>query len=70
MPTAIAAPTTDVASPVAIAEGIGRRIAAAVRAALARRKERYGYRQLLGCDEHLLRDMGVTRADIRQALDD
>ena len=43
------------------------RAAAAVRDALARAKARHGYRHMLDCEDHFLRDAGITRADIRQA---
>ena len=40
---------------------------AAVHDALARAKARRDYRQMLDCEDHFLRDAGITRADIRQA---
>ena len=43
------------------------RAAATVREMLARAKARHGYRQMLDCEDHFLRDAGITRADIRQA---
>ena len=43
------------------------RAAAAVREVLARAKARHGYRHMLDCEDHFLRDAGITRADIRQA---
>jgi uncharacterized protein YjiS (DUF1127 family) len=48
--------------------GITSRVVAAVRAAHARREARRAYRQLLECDEHILKDIGVTRGDVREAL--
>lgn len=45
------------------------RIAAALRAAEARHEARRAYGSLLDCDdEHLLRDAGLTRGDIRAAM--
>lgn len=44
------------------------RIAAAVRAALARRKARYDAARLLAAGDRLLRDAGTTREDVRLAL--
>jgi uncharacterized protein YjiS (DUF1127 family) len=42
------------------------RVAAALRAAQARHEARRAYRSLLECDDdHLLRDVGVTRGDVR-----
>ena len=49
---------------------VARHIASAVRAAHARSKGRRAYRQMLLCEDHILRDIGVTRADVRQALRD
>ena len=43
------------------------RAAAAVRDTLARAKARHGYRHMLDCEDHVLRDVGITRADMRQA---
>ncbi len=43
------------------------RAAAVVRDALTRAKARHGYRHMLDCEDHFLRDAGITRADIRQA---
>jgi uncharacterized protein YjiS (DUF1127 family) len=48
-------------------QGIMARIAAAVAAAMARAKARQSYRQMLE-NEDLLRDVGVTRDDVRRAL--
>jgi len=45
------------------------RIATAVRAARARRQARRAYKQMLQWDDdHLLRDVGMTRRDIRGAM--
>jgi uncharacterized protein YjiS (DUF1127 family) len=44
------------------------RIAAAIRATLRRMKERHDYRTMLERDDAMLRDMGVTRNDVRRAL--
>ena len=43
------------------------RAAATVREMLARAKARHDYRHMLDCEDHFLRDVGLTRADIRQA---
>jgi uncharacterized protein YjiS (DUF1127 family) len=43
-------------------------IAAALEAARARHTARRGYRYLLEAEPHLLADIGLTRADVRQAL--
>ena len=48
--------------------GIGERIAAAVRAHLARMRARHEYRQLLGCEDGLLRDAGTSRAEVHHTL--
>jgi uncharacterized protein YjiS (DUF1127 family) len=45
-----------------------RRATAAVRAAIARARKRHSYRQLLKRDNAYLRDIGVTRDEIRHAL--
>ncbi|MFO1210477.1 MAG: hypothetical protein U1E40_14865 [Amaricoccus sp.] len=63
--TAIAA--TEIAP---AAAGIGERIAAAVRARLARMRARHEYRQLLGCEDGILRDAGTSRAEVRHTLRD
>jgi uncharacterized protein YjiS (DUF1127 family) len=49
---------------------VGSRVAAAVRAAWARAEARRAYRRLLESDASVLRDIGVTRGDVRQALHD
>ena len=56
--------TLDHTTSVAISQGIITRIAAA----LSRAKARHDYRQMLAREDHILRDMGVTRNDVRQAL--
>ena len=43
------------------------RATAAVRAALASAKARGDYRQMLDREDHFLRDVGLTRADMRKA---
>ena len=43
------------------------RAAATVREMLARAKARYDYRHMLACEDGVLRDVGVTRADVREA---
>ena len=43
------------------------RATAAVHHARARAKVRGDYRQMLDCEDHFLRDAGITRSDIRQA---
>jgi uncharacterized protein YjiS (DUF1127 family) len=63
--TTLAAPTITL-DPTAISS----RIAAAIRAHLERMKERQGYRQMLARDDDMLRDMGVTRDDVRHALNE
>jgi uncharacterized protein YjiS (DUF1127 family) len=47
---------------------VASRVAAAVRAAQARHEARRAYAYMLGCDDHLLRDMGVTRRDVHAAM--
>jgi uncharacterized protein YjiS (DUF1127 family) len=54
----------DHTTSVEIAQSLMTRIAAA----LSRAKARRDYRQMLAREDHILRDMGVTRYDIRQAL--
>jgi uncharacterized protein YjiS (DUF1127 family) len=45
------------------------RVATVLRAAQARHDAKRAYRRLLECDdEHLLRDAGLTRGDIRAAI--
>jgi uncharacterized protein YjiS (DUF1127 family) len=44
------------------------RIKAALKAAHARRTARREYTYLLGAEDHLLQDIGISRADVRQAL--
>ena len=58
--------TLDHTTSVRIAHGVVSRIAAA----LSRAKARHDYRQMLAREDHILRDMGVTRDDVRQALMD
>lgn len=48
-------------------QAIAGRAAAAMRDALARAKARYDYRHMLACEDGVLRDVGVTRADVREA---
>ena len=45
------------------------RIASALVAARARQAEHRTYANLLAADKHVLRDIGLTRADVRRALD-
>jgi len=45
------------------------RMASALTAARARQAEHRTYTYLLGADEHVLRDIGLTPADVRRALD-
>ena len=47
--------------------GVMVRVLAAAAAAVARAKARRDYRRLLACDE-IMRDVGVTRDDVRRAL--
>ena len=47
--------------------GIVARVAAAVAGAMARARARHDYRRLLD-DEALLRDIGVSRRDVHEAL--
>ena len=56
--------TLDHTTSVAISQGIITRIAAAI----SRARARQAYRQMLAREDHILRDMGVTRNDVRQAL--
>lgn len=42
-------------------------VTAKVRETLARMKARHDCRQMLDCEEQVLRDVGVTHADIRRA---
>jgi uncharacterized protein YjiS (DUF1127 family) len=71
MTASIAASTTvDVLNPGQLAAGLTTRSGATVREALARVKARHDYRRMLDCEDHLLRDMGVTRGDVRQAMHD
>ena len=44
-----------------------RRLAAAIAAADARARQRQEYKRVMECDE-ILRDVGITREDIRQAM--
>lgn len=50
--------------PTAISTGIVEYVADAIRARLDRMRRRHDCRTLLACDEHLLHDIGVSRADI------
>lgn len=45
-----------------------RRAVAAVHAAAARRRARREYRHLLDCEDHVLKDIGLSRIDLRAAL--
>jgi uncharacterized protein YjiS (DUF1127 family) len=47
---------------------VASRVAAALRAAQARHEARRAYKHMLECDDHLLRDMGVTRSDVHAAM--
>jgi uncharacterized protein YjiS (DUF1127 family) len=44
-----------------------RQVADGIRAAWIRGNERRAYRRLLECDD-ILRDIGITRADVREAM--
>jgi uncharacterized protein YjiS (DUF1127 family) len=44
------------------------RVAAALRDAAARRRARHQYRQLLGADDQILKDVGLDRWEVEQAL--
>jgi uncharacterized protein YjiS (DUF1127 family) len=46
------------------------RIRAAIRAANARRQERDDYDYLLGCEDHILNDIGLSREDVSRARED
>jgi uncharacterized protein YjiS (DUF1127 family) len=46
------------------------RVRAAIRAANARRQERDAYEYLLGCEDHILQDIGVSRDDVTRARED
>jgi uncharacterized protein YjiS (DUF1127 family) len=50
--------------------GVIGRIRAAIRRTLERRRARHDYEALLGCDDHIFRDVGLTRDDVRSALAD
>ena len=63
--TAPVATDIDIHEPVL---AVLRGAAAAVRAAVARHRDRKGYRQLLERDDAYLRDIGVTRGQVRQVL--
>lgn len=59
----------DIASPNRLWKAVVARCADACRAALARAEARRAYRRMLQWDdEHLLRDIGISRGDVRQAL--
>lgn len=45
-----------------------RRAAAAIRAAVARRRARRDYRRLLDGEDHVLKDVGLSRTDLHAAL--
>jgi uncharacterized protein YjiS (DUF1127 family) len=61
------ATTADFATSGHASKGVIERATAAVAAALARAKARHEYRRLLACDD-ILRDVGVSRDDVRRAL--
>jgi uncharacterized protein YjiS (DUF1127 family) len=46
------------------------RVASSARAAYARRQDRISYEQLLACDDHILKDVGVSRTAVREAMRD
>lgn len=48
---------------------IYRRLGERRRAARRRRLERAGHRQMLRLDDHLLRDVGLTRGEVERAAD-
>ena len=48
--------------------GIVEHITAAVRARLVKMRARHECRTLLECQDHMLRDIGVSRADIEAEL--
>ena len=66
--TASFADAAHYAASARVSRGIMGRILAAVAAAMARAKARHEYRRLLACDDEIMRDVGVTRDDVRQAL--
>ena len=57
----------DIASPNPLWKDVVARCAGACRAALARAEARRAYKLMLQ-DDHLLRDIGISRGDVRQAL--
>ena len=52
--------SVDVMMPGPPSKGLVTRITTAVRVAYARREARSAYEQMLECEDHILRDMGVT----------
>jgi uncharacterized protein YjiS (DUF1127 family) len=50
--------------------GLIAHVGRALRAAHARRKMRRDYETLLLCDDHIFRDIGLTRVEVRKALAD
>ena len=62
MTAATTNPTTMLAGH--ISTGIIEHVTAAVRAQLAKMRTRHDCRTLLGCQDHMLRDIGASRADL------
>ena len=66
--TASFAPAAHHAASARVPGASSGRILAAAAAAMARAKARHEYRRLLACDDEIMRDVGVTRDDVRRAL--
>ncbi len=69
----MAAFSTDLSAPVSASSHhapVFRRIAEALQARRVHRQTVTTYRELLCADDHFLHDLGVTRDDIRQLLDE
>jgi uncharacterized protein YjiS (DUF1127 family) len=60
--------TTGFATSGRTSMGVVARVTAAVTDWMARGKARHQYREMLKLEEHLLHDIGVTRAEIRKAM--
>jgi uncharacterized protein YjiS (DUF1127 family) len=61
-----ATPTATTAG--SLLDALAARAAASLRAAIARAKARHDYRRMLELGDEHLRDMGVTRGDVRSAM--